>query len=150
MYRINKITSNHTVDFAAEELKKYLRMMMPRCGEVEIAYAPDATDGFRLGLMSDLSLDTSEAQDLSLDDILHIDVDAAGNGVIAGSNPRSVLLAVYRYLTLNGCRWLFPGVDGEVIPVKGLDGVCYINLVTQPHDNTIRVKYNDTVYYAVD
>ncbi len=32
----------------------------------------------------------------------------------------------------------------------GLDGVCYINLVTQPHDNTIRVKYNDTVYYAVD
>ena len=29
MYRIYKITSHPTVDFAAEELKKYLRMMMP-------------------------------------------------------------------------------------------------------------------------
>ena len=36
MYSINKITSNSTVDFAAEELKKYLRMMMPECGEVFI------------------------------------------------------------------------------------------------------------------
>ncbi len=125
MYRINKITSNHTVDFAAEELKKYLRMMMPRCGEVEICYAPCATQGFRLGLMSDFGLDTSEAEDLFLDDILHIDVDGQGNGVIAGSNPRSVLLAVYRYLTQNGCRWLFPGVDGEYIPVRDVQPTKY-------------------------
>ena len=117
MYKIQKITSHHVVDFAAEELKKYLRMMMPRCGEIDIAFAPDAKDGFRLGLMADLGLDTSEAQDLTLDDILHVDVDAEGNGVIAGSNPRSVLLAVYRYLRENGCRWLFPGVDGEIIPI---------------------------------
>ncbi len=117
-YQIHKITASHVVDFAAEELKKYLRMMMPRCGEIDIDYAPGATDGFRLGVMSDLGLDTSEAADLSLDDILHIDVDDDGNGVIAGSNARSVLLSVYRYLTLNGCRWLFPGVDGEFIPIK--------------------------------
>ena len=103
MYRIYKITSNPTVDFAAEELKKYLRMMMPRCGEIEIKYAPEAKDGFRLGLMSDFGLDTSEASDIELDDILHIDTDTEG-GIIAGSNPRSVLLAVYRYLTINGCR----------------------------------------------
>ena len=73
MYRIYKITSDHVVDFAAEELKKYLRMMMPRCGEIEISYDPTATDGFRLGLMQDFGLDTSEAQDTYLDDILHID-----------------------------------------------------------------------------
>ena len=72
MYRIYKITSDHVVDFAAEELKKYLRMMMPRCGEIEISYDPTATDGFRLGLMQDFGLDTSEAQDTYLDDILHI------------------------------------------------------------------------------
>ena len=48
MYVINKITSSNVVDFAAEELKKYLRMMMPRCGEIEIKYAPDAKDGFRV------------------------------------------------------------------------------------------------------
>ena len=45
MYKINKITSNPVVDFAAEELKKYLRMMMPRAGEIIIEYIPDAKDG---------------------------------------------------------------------------------------------------------
>ena len=90
MYKIYKITSHPTVDFAAEELKKYLRMMMPRCGEIVIERNPNATDGFRLGLMSDFGLDTSEAGDLQLDDILHIDTDACG-GIIAGSNARSVL-----------------------------------------------------------
>lgn len=34
-----------------------------------------------------------------------------------------MLLAVYKYLTLNGCRWLFPGIDGEFIPVKDVEGV---------------------------
>ncbi|MBE6590308.1 MAG: DUF4838 domain-containing protein [Ruminococcaceae bacterium] len=124
MYRIYKITSHHVVDFAAEELKKYLRMMMPRCGEIEISYDPAATDGFRLGLLQDFSLDTSEAKDTDLDDILHIDTDTEG-GIIGGSNPRSVLLAVYRYLTINGCRWLFPGIDGEWIPVKDIEAVKY-------------------------
>lgn len=119
MYRIYKITSNPVVDFAAQELKKYLRMMMPRCGEIEIAYDPKATTDFRLGVMADFGLDTSEAPDIELDDILHIDTDAQG-GIIAGSNPRSVLLSVYKYLTLNGCRWLFPGVDGEFIPVQNI------------------------------
>ena len=124
MYTIYKITSNHTVDFAAEELKKYLRMMMPRCGEIAIEYKPDAKDGFRLGLMQDFGLDTSEAEDVTLDDILHIDTDENG-GIIAGSNVRSVLLAVYRYLTINGCRWLFPGIDGEYIPMKPIEPVKY-------------------------
>ena len=123
-YTIKKITSNPVVDFAAEDLKKYLRMMMPRCGEITIAYEPEAKEGFRLGLMEDFGLDVSEAGDLFLDDILHIDTDARG-GIIAGSNPRSVLLAVYKYLTLNGCRWLFPGIDGEFIPVKAVEATRY-------------------------
>ena len=97
MYNIYKITSSPVVDFAAEELKKYLRMMMPECGEIKIEYAPDATEGFRLGVMADFGLDTSEAEDIVLDDIIHIDTDENG-GIIAGSNARSVLLAAYRYL----------------------------------------------------
>ena len=124
MLVINKITSSNVVDFAAEELKKYLRMMMPRVGEIAISYAPDAKDGFRLGLMSDFGLDTSESDNTDLDDILHIDTDTEG-GIIAGSNPRSVLLAVYRYLTINGCRWLFPGIDGEFIPIKNIEPTKY-------------------------
>ncbi len=116
MFKINKITSHTTVDFAAEELKKYLRMMMPRRGEIPVAYAPDATDGFRLGLMADFGLDMSDAEDISLDDIVYIDCDENG-GIIAGSNPGALLIAVYRYLRFNDCRWIFPGVDGEYIPL---------------------------------
>ena len=124
MLTINKITSASPVDFAAEELKKYLRMMMPYCGEITVSYDPAAVDGFRLGLMQDLGLDTSEALDTELDDIIHIDTEKDG-GIIAGSNPRSVLLAVYEYLRQNGCRWLFPGIDGEYIPVRNVEPTKY-------------------------
>lgn len=124
MYRIYKVISNTVVDFAAEELKKYLRMMMPRCGDISIEFKPDATDGFRLGLMENFGISTEEAKDLELDDILHIDTEKEA-GIIAGSNPRSVLLAVYRYLTLNGCRWLYPGVDGEFIPIREVEKTKY-------------------------
>ena len=124
MFYIYKITSNSIIDFAAEELKKYLRMMMPEGGDVKISYDPTAEDGFRLGLMQDFSLDVSDAADLELDDILYADCDECG-GIIAGDNPRSVLLSVYEYLRRNGCRWLFPGIDGEYIPMMNVSPVKY-------------------------
>ena len=124
MLTVNKLISASPVDFAAEELKKYLRMMMPEGGDVKINYAPEAKDGFRLGLMADLGFDVSDAEDTVLDDIIYIDTDTEG-GIIAGSNPRSVLLAVYEYFRQMGCRWLFPGVDGEYIPMKDIEPVKY-------------------------
>ena len=124
MLYINKTFSHSAVDYAAEELKKYLRMMMPEGGDVKIAYSPEAKDGLRLGLMQDFGLDVSDAEDVALDDIIYIDCDTKG-GIIAGDNPRSVLLAVYEYLRRNGCRWLYPGVDGEYIPMKDIEPVKY-------------------------
>ena len=124
MLYINKITSHHTIDFAAEELKKYLRMMMPKVPDVKISYAPEAKDGFRLGLMQDFGLDLSDVKDPSLDDTVYIETREDG-GIIAGSNERSVLLAVYEYLRQNGCRWLYPGIDGEYIPMKAIKPVTY-------------------------
>ena len=115
MYYINKATSSEVIDFAASELKKYLRMMMPEGGDVKIVYNPDAKDGFRLGLMQDFGLDVSDVKDVFLDDIIYVDCDERG-GIISGDNERSVLIAVYEYLKQNGCRWLFPGIDGEYIP----------------------------------
>ena len=132
MYRIYKINDSTVVDFAAEELKKYMRMMMPDCGEIVIKRKLDATEGFRLGLMSDFGLDTSEAEDVELDDIIHIDTTADG-GIIAGSNPRSVLLAVYRYLQENGCRWLYPGIDGEFIPTQDVKATYYHKMADCRH-----------------
>lgn len=126
MLTIKKLRADHVVDFAAEELKKYLRMMMPRCGEIDISYNPDATDGFRLGLLQDFGLE-NEAADPVLDDIVHIDTRENG-GILAGSNPRSILYAVYRFLKLNGCRWLYPGVDGEHIPMQDIQPQKYHHL----------------------
>lgn len=146
MYWINKVVANPTVDFAAEELKKYLRMMMPRCGEVPIAYDPEAKDGFRIGLMADFGLDMSDAEDIQLDDIIYIEADEKG-GIIAGSNPGATLIAVYRYLKAQGCRWLFPGVDGEWIPVVGgVKAVSYRKLA----DHRYRGQCNEGAEYQTN
>ena len=124
MLFINKTSSHSAIDFAAEELKKYLRMMMPEGGDIKISFNPEAKSGFRLGLMQDFGLDVSDAECPELDDILYIDTDASG-GIIAGDNPRSVLLSVYEYLRRNGCAWLMPGHDGEFIPTKDIEPVKY-------------------------
>lgn len=122
--KIYKISEGSPIDFAAEELKKYLRMMMPDGGNYDIRCSRDAKDGYRLGLMQDFGLDVSDAENTELDDIIYIDCEGDG-GIIAGDNPRSVLLAVYEYLRKMGCRWLFPGVDGEFIPMKSTTPVKY-------------------------
>ena len=124
MYKIYTVNADSTVGYAAQELKKYLRMMMPRCGEIKVAYDPAAKEGFKLGLMSDFGL-RSDVKDPYLDDEIYVKTDENG-GVLAGNNPRSVLQAVYRYLKKNGCIWLFPGPDGECIPtVDSLKPVDY-------------------------
>ena len=126
MYRIYTINPNDTIDFAAQELKKYLRMMMPRAGEIPVSFDPAAKTGFRLGLMSDFGMDP-QVESLHLDDVIYVKTDSRG-GVLAGSNPRSVLQAVYRFLKKQGCIWLFPGPDGEKIPMaKELKPVDYFH-----------------------
>ena len=105
MYKIYFVNTHPTVDFAAQELKKYLRMMMPRCGEIKVEYSAIAEDGFRIGLMSDFGIDP-EVENTYLDDVMYVKADKDG-GIIAGSNYRSVLQAVYRYLKKQGCIWLF-------------------------------------------
>ena len=129
MLFINKITSSSVVDYAAEELKKYIYMMMPEDAQVTIAYAPLAKEGFRVGLMEDMGLNMQDVECPDVDDAIYIDCTAEG-GIIAGSNPRSVLIAVYEYLRQNGCRWLFPGIDGEYIPVKNVGEVKYRHVAT--------------------
>ena len=124
-YEIYRVNPDSVVTFAAQELKKYLRMMMPRCGKVLSAFDPEAKAGFRLGLMSDFGIDP-DVDDVYLDDVVYINTHENG-GIIAGSNPRSVLLAVYRYLKKQGCVWLFPGPDGEQIPT--LEGLAPVELL---------------------
>lgn len=55
--------------------------------------------------------------DSELDDQYLIRVDNEER-LIAGNNPRALLLGVYRYLYLIGCRFLRPGRAFEIVPVK--------------------------------
>ena len=86
------VDTHNTVVFAAQELRRYLRMMMPKAGEIPVSYAPTAKSGIRVGLMSSFGSEASDVADGELDEILYACV-ADGNGVISGNNPRAVLLS---------------------------------------------------------
>lgn len=126
MLCIKKVRADHVIDFAAEELKKYLRMMMPEKSDILISYEPKAKEGYRLGLLEDFDL-TFTGKDPDQDDEYYINMDTEG-GYIAGSNPRSVLFGVYRYLKKNGVRFMFPGAEGEIVPLKDAEPVDYHKL----------------------
>ncbi len=106
---VSCLADDPTVKFASEELKAYLtRMTGGKIG--------NGTQGIRLGLISDFpNVESMSVPDPWADDGIHIDV-RDGEGVIAGVNPRSVLISAYRYLTELGCRWVRPGADGEYVP----------------------------------
>ena len=67
MFSIYKMRDDQTISFAADELKKYLWTMMPKSGNTPIRLNPEATDGFRLGLLEDFGL-PNEAKDPMWDD----------------------------------------------------------------------------------
>jgi hypothetical protein len=120
---VHPISENQTIQFAAEELGKYLKMMDPGI-RVEIRgveeYRSDRP-GIHLGLFGHFGLE-ADVEDPVFDDRLHVAVrPRAGavsviDGMIAGSNPRSVLLGAYRLLEHAGCRWVRPNADGEFVP----------------------------------
>ena len=123
MLHIQTQSSDTTILFAARELKRYLEKMSS--APLEIALNQTAAVGdsmLSLGLFADFSLSAEALQDPQSDDAIDIKVEQL-NGRIAGSNPRSVLIAVYRFLELSGCCWLRPGKDGDVIPQKDITGL---------------------------
>ena len=148
MFQINKLRSDPVIDFAAEELRKYLRMMQPEKDFGQIRLDADAKDGFRLGLLEDFDLDAGDIDRL-WDDVVHIDTTEDG-GILAGSNPRSVLFAVYRLLKLNDCRFFFPGAEGEVIPCQPLKPQKYHKLADhrmRGHTIEGRPSYEEVLDY---
>ena len=87
--------------------------------ELEIAICSMPQRGMEkgcwLGTFDQLAVDGPKVENAEYDDAYVIDM-AGTVGVIVGSNPRSVLLAVYRYLRELGCAWVRPGRLGEIIP----------------------------------
>ena len=96
---------NRTLQYALHELRAYLNRM-----------APTADSAIELSL----SVQTPDAPrhivaDPQLDDWYSVDATAS-HIQICGSNERSVLLGVYRFLYELGCRFLMPGRNHEVVP----------------------------------
>jgi hypothetical protein len=103
------------VEFAAAELQKYLEWMDPSIQIVRATAGSAANGRIVLGLCQDLGIPLPEKVDPALDDYIWVEI-RSGRGVVAGSNPRSVLMGVYRLLEKAGCRFIRPGKDGEFIP----------------------------------
>jgi len=114
--KITCLQDHETLAFAKDQLSRYLTRL---CGG-KIGLLPAV---FELGILGADQLaehgleEAGRIADPALDDAYVIDVKQE-EGRIYGSNARSVLLGVYRYLTELGCRFLRPGYEYEVVPVK--------------------------------
>ncbi|MBE6368180.1 MAG: DUF4838 domain-containing protein [Lentisphaerae bacterium] len=65
----------------------------------------------------DVTIELSAEADDSPQDSYNIDIDfRQGGGKITGSNNRSVIFGVYKFLEMLGFRWVRPGALGEYIP----------------------------------
>ncbi|MCC6446260.1 MAG: DUF4838 domain-containing protein [Armatimonadetes bacterium] len=118
--KIVYIGSDPVVGFAAEELGRYLSRVTGQAPEMcgAQACALEDREGLWLGTFEAFGPDFRAWPGASVpawDDALYIEAEGA-QGIIAGSNSRAVLLAVYRYLTELGCRWVRPGGEGECLP----------------------------------
>jgi len=98
---IFRLGSEPGIKFAASELKKYLGKATGRSFAARASKACSPSQpGLWLGLFSDFPSVAPEAAGAGpFDDEVFIRTGAKG-GIIAGSNPRSVLLAAYRFLTV--------------------------------------------------
>lgn len=119
MYRrltIAKIGTGQTVSFAADELARCIRCMDEELFLDGRTYdSRQQLQGYTLWVGLDGSVQAAPE-----DDEIRIDV-REGNGIITGSNERSVLIAVYRFLFELGCRFIRPGREGELIPRQMVD-----------------------------
>ena len=118
-YQVFADSSLPAVLLAAEELVKYgkgafVRTEVP--AEAHIVLHPDHTDN----VQDSFSLKSSD-----------------NKLWITGSNARSVLYGVYKYLKMHGFAFLYPGEEGEIIPenpaftIEGFD-------LTEKADRTFR------------
>ena len=121
MYRrilIGQLGTDPVIVFAVDELARYLKQMdhslvIDRMLFDEVQ--PEMDHVLWVGFGKGLDVPFHQ-----WDDEIALTLDQ-GKGCITGSNARSVLIGVYRFLKELGCSFLHPGKDGERIPEKKLD-----------------------------
>ncbi|MBQ9949120.1 MAG: DUF4838 domain-containing protein [Clostridia bacterium] len=117
------------IEFAFSELERYLHEMdnsvIIGCRQYD-TYSEDEKGVIWLGECLGMAADD--------DDAILIDVKG-GEGVITGSNARSMLIAAYRFLYELGCRFYRYGTEGddsgEYIPCKDIVPKCLNTKVSE-------------------
>ena len=104
------------LSFAVEELDRYYEKLTgKKCTQISI--------------IEDASI-LREGEDAYFVEEYSVQVEE-GRGEIRGSNGRSVLMGVYRFLRELGCVFFHPGKGGEVIP-KREEKDCTVRLTHRP------------------
>ena len=109
-----KIGNNETISFAAKELIRLLKAMDSTI-VLDVRKYASYDENVKNALWIGMGF-TEESET----DRVCIEVKD-GAGFISGSNYCSVLISAYRFMYELGCRYLYPGKDGEKIPKKKLD-----------------------------
>ena len=108
--RFGQIGEHPVIAFAVSELCKYLKKMDPKL-VVDVLQTHKVQETFRdiiwVGCDPQWAERLPKVNDAALDDAIAVDVQNR-NGYITGTNERSVLLAVYRFLKALGCDWVRP------------------------------------------
>lgn len=126
LIKICYINSNETIIYAVEELKRYIELIDKNVQVMVIQsekYDSDIKNAIWVGIDNMLNITSLNVENPELDDAVYIKVNS-GQGIIAGINERSVLIAVYRFLREIGCAWVRPGTGGEIIPETNLNNCC--------------------------
>ena len=87
------VNNMNTLEYAKNELNKYSLLVFGEFCDIQLV---------------------NKSYGNPFDDVIEICVHS-GKGVICGSNPRAVLIGVYKLFNELGCRFLRPGKDGEYL-----------------------------------
>ena len=115
--RLTRIGTHATLTYAMDELARYIHRMDPTLPVDE--FVCESYEEVRRDSCATVALGVGLGVECAEDDRILVRVKN-GEGVITGSNPRSVLMAVYRFLYALGCRFPTPEDDGDVIPRRKL------------------------------
>jgi tetratricopeptide (TPR) repeat protein len=126
-----------TEEFAAQELQGYLMQisgvflpMAPRNAQAE---GKLILVGSSAVAKLDLEVDIGACGSMPLLGQDGFVIKTAGDKlVLVGGSPRGTLYSVYTFLEMLGCRWLAPGIIGEVIPQLPTTAIAPIDHLERP------------------
>jgi len=118
-------------EFAAQELQGYIMQMSNVFLPMDRRIAPVVEKRILVGSGVIDRLGIAVDRDyLRRDGFVIKTID--GNIILAGGRPRGTLYSVYTFLQMLGCRWLAPGILGEVIPQSLAITIDHIDHLERP------------------